>query len=76
MAVSQVDQFHPVFHFGYVEVDGKQVLHQMWVNPLGHSEYRPVPIVKLDPETRRPCVAGYVEDDADRRPGAVYWSDE
>lgn len=70
---SEVDEFHPVLMFGFVAVDGKEILHQMWVNPLGHSEYRPVPLVKLDPQTRTPCVVGFLPDDV---PGAVNWTEE
>lgn len=58
--------------FGFVEVKGKSVLHQLWVNPLGQSQYRPVPMVELDAANRAACVTGYLPDD-DPAPGAVNW---
>jgi len=57
MVVSKVDQFHPSMMFGFI--DGK--LHQLWVNPLGMSEYRPVPVVETSGKPA--CVAGYDGED-------------
>jgi hypothetical protein len=55
-----IDEFVPVASFEMI--DGR--LHQLWTTPLGRSELRPVPIVQTD-ESRRPCVAGWVEGETD-----------
>lgn len=62
---SDVDQFHPTLMFGFqLNGDKEQVLCQMWVNPLGMVEYRPVPMVELD-DKRKACVTGYIEGEND-----------
>jgi hypothetical protein len=51
--------------FGFMpDPKGKQVLCQMWVNALGLTEFRPVPMVELD-KNRKPAVAGYLEETED-----------
>jgi len=60
MIAKTIEAFVPVAQFGFV--DGK--LHQLWITPLGRTEYRPVPVVELD-ANRKPCVTGYLEGEDD-----------
>ena len=63
-AKAEIDEFLPTMQFGF-QLDGeKTVLCQMWVTPMGLTEWRPVPVVELGP-TRKPAIAGYLEDDDD-----------
>jgi len=57
---SNIEDFHPTVMFGFI--DGK--LHQLWVNPLGLSEYRPVPVVEMKASGKPACVAGYDGEDS------------
>jgi hypothetical protein len=61
-----IDEFVPVAQFELV--DGR--LHQLWTTPLGRSELRPVPIAPASDE-RRPCIAGFLEEDADEEKNAA-----
>lgn len=58
------DEFLPTIQFGFQLVRDEQVLHQLWITPLGKTEWRPVPMIELGP-TRKPAIAGYLEDDDD-----------
>ena len=57
-------EFQPTLFFGFQLVKGEQLLHQMWVNQQGLSEWRPVPVIQEGPQTKRPdAIAGYVPED-------------
>jgi hypothetical protein len=58
------DEFLPTIQFGFQLHKGKEILHQLWITPLGLTEWRPVPMIELGP-TRKPAVAGFLEDDDD-----------
>jgi hypothetical protein len=73
LAKAQIDEFLPTMQFGFqltedeygLEPKGhKQVLCQMWVTPMGLTEWRPVSMVELGPQ-RKPSIAGYLEEDDD-----------
>ena len=67
---SDHDQFHPTLMFGF-QLDAltkEQVLCQMWVNPAGLVEYRPVPMLDAD-KAKTVCTTGYLEDDDDGSAG-------
>ena len=58
---AEPDEFLPTVCFGFQMVKGEQVLHQMYVTPMGLTQWRPVPMIELGP-TREPCVAGTLSD--------------
>ena len=62
MTIAKQDEFLPTMMFGFQLEDDKTVLCQMWVTPLGLSEWRPVPMVELG-SNRKPTVAGYLDED-------------
>ena len=56
------EEYYPTVCFGFILVKDKTILHQMWVDQWGHSDWRPVPMVTLD-KTRTPAAVGFVPDD-------------
>lgn len=60
------DEFLPTVCFGFMLKNGQTLLHQMWVTPMGRTEWREVPMLELTPN-RKPAVAGYLEDDDEDR---------
>lgn len=58
------DDWLPTIQFGFQLVEGEQILHQLWITPMGLTEWRPVPMIELGPQ-RKPAVAGYYEDEDD-----------
>jgi len=59
--------FFPTAMFGFLMLEDKPVIHQMWVNEQGLTEGRPVPMIELSEEKKqRPAaVAGFVSEDED-----------
>lgn len=58
----------PTLFFGFLLVEGKETLHQMFVDQMGKAEWKPVPMVDLDSpkaaaEIRKPSMAGYIPDE-------------
>lgn len=44
---------------------GQRILHQLWIDDLGMTQWRPVPMIDPNaPATRNPAVVGVVPDDA------------
>ena len=39
--------FYPTVAFGFSKVQGKDLLHQMWISNMGDIDWRPVPLVEL-----------------------------
>lgn len=62
MSSVEQDTFMPTVMFGFMLKDGKNILHQMWVTPLGLTEWRQVPMLELTTD-RKPAVAGYLPDE-------------
>ncbi len=59
------DEYLPTIQFGFqLTSDNREILHQLWVTPMGLTEWRPVPMIELGPQ-RKPAVAGYLEGDDD-----------
>jgi hypothetical protein len=57
------DDWLPTIQFGFLlDSHDKHILHQMWVTPMGLTEWRPVPMIELG-QQRKPSVAGYLGDD-------------
>lgn len=66
MSSANQDEFMPTIMFGFMLKDGKNILHQMWVTPMGLTEWRQVPMLELSSE-RKPAVAGYLEENDEDR---------
>jgi len=57
------ETFYPTVCFGFSMLKDKSVLHQMYVDQWGHSEWRPVPMIELG--KRNECVADTVPENKD-----------
>jgi hypothetical protein len=60
------EAFYPTVSFAFSVVKGKTILHQLWVDQWGRSEWRPVPLMQIDDAgklTRAPSIAGFVPEE-------------
>jgi len=59
-------EFYPTLFFGFQLENSEHVLHQMFVDNLGNTEWRPVPMISLDKIKRAECIADAVIEPENR----------
>ena len=56
------ETFYPTIAFGFSKVQGKDILHQMWISNMGDIDWRPVPMIELGRGATdyKPSIAGTI----------------
>ena len=62
------EPYYPTVAFGFIMLEGKTILHQMWVDQWGKVEWRPVPMLDLPKHTRSDSIAGFVPEEEENVP--------
>ena len=64
--MAEPESYYPTMSFAFSPIDGKTILHQLWVDQWGHSKWTPVPMMQIDDNgkmVRVPSIAGYVPEE-------------
>ena len=57
------DAFAPSLFFGFQLIEGKDTLHQMFVDGQGKCEWRPVPTITEGIQTKKDAIAGWIPEE-------------